>query len=80
MAVNGDSFSSLTAGTYQLILLDANFCTDTVDIKLKEPSLLTLNLRCESNNLLAEVSGGVRPYAYYWRDLSNTIFSNGFFG
>ena len=57
VAVNGDSFSGLTAGTYQLILLDANLCSDTVEIKLKEPSLLTLNLRCESNNLLAEVSG-----------------------
>ena len=76
VAVNGDSFSSLIAGTYQLILLDANFCTDTIEIKLKEPSLLTLNLRCESNYLLAEVGGGVRPYVYYWSDLSNTIFSN----
>ena len=76
VAVNGDSFSGLTAGTYQLILLDANLCSDTVEIKLKEPSLLTLNLRCESNNLLAEVSGGVRPYMYYWRDFSNSIFSN----
>ena len=76
MAINGESFSGLTAGTYQLILLDANLCSDTVEIKLKEPSLLTLNLKCEFNNLIAEVSGGVKPYIYYWRDLSNAIFSN----
>ena len=74
VAINGDSFSDLTAGTYQLILLDANLCSDTVEIKLKEPSLLTLNLRCESNNLLAEVSGGVRPYMYHWRDFQMLFF------
>ena len=76
VAVNGDSFSGLTAGTYQLILLDVNLCSDTVEIKLKEPSLLTLNLKCESSDLVAEVSGGVKPYMYNWRDLSNTIYSN----
>ena len=76
VAINGDSFSGLTAGTYQLVLLDANLCSDTVEIKLKEPSLLTLNLKCESNNLAAEVSGGVKPYIYHWRDVSNTVFSN----
>ena len=74
--LNGDSFSDLTAGIYQLILLDANLCSDTIEIKLKEPSLLTLNLKCDFNNLLAEVSGGVKPYMYYWRDLSNAVFSN----
>ncbi len=76
VAVNGDSFSGLTAGTYQLILFDANLCSDTIEIKLKEPSLLTLNLKCEYNDIVAEVSGGVKPYKYYWRDLSNNIFSN----
>ena len=43
VAVNGDSFSGLTAGNYQIILIDANSCSDTVQIKLKEPSLLNLN-------------------------------------
>lgn len=76
VSVNGDNFSGLIAGTYQLILLDANLCSDTVEIKLKEPSLLTLNLKCESYDLVAEVSGGVKPYMYYWRDLSNAVFSN----
>ena len=76
VAVNGDSFSGLIAGTYQLILLDANMCSDTIEIKLKEPSLLTLNLKCDYNDLVAEVGGGVKPYMYYWRDLSNAVFSN----
>ncbi|MEC8273322.1 MAG: gliding motility-associated C-terminal domain-containing protein [Bacteroidota bacterium] len=76
VSTNGYSFSDLTAGIYQLILLDANSCSDTIEIKLKEPSLLTLNLKCVFNDLLAEVSGGVKPYMYYWRDLSNAIISN----
>ena len=76
VVVNGDSFSGLTAGIYQLILLDANLCSDTVEIKLKEPPLLTLNLKCESNDIFAEIDGGVKPYMYFWRDFSNTIFSN----
>ena len=45
--LNGDSFSGLDSWNYQLILLDANLCSDTIEIKLKEPSLLTLNLKCE---------------------------------
>ena len=76
ISVNGDSFSGLTAGTYEIILTDANLCTDTVEIKLKEPSLLTLNLKCENNLFDCKVSGGVQPYSYFWRDLSNIIFSN----
>ena len=75
VAVNGNSFSGLTAGTYQLILLDANLCSDTIEIKLKEPSSLNLNIKCEANDLVAEVSGGVGPYSYFWKDASNTIFS-----
>ena len=76
VAVNGNSFSGLTAGNYQIILIDANSCSDTVEVKLKEPSQLNLNLRCDFNNLIAKVTGGVRPYIYYWRDVSNSNFSN----
>ena len=76
ISINGNSFSGLVAGNYEIILTDANLCTDSVEVKLKEPSLLTLNLMCVENYLSAIVKGGVQPYSYFWRDESSFIFSN----
>jgi gliding motility-associated-like protein len=75
VVVDGNQFLNLSAGQYQVVLSDANLCTDTVNIKIKEPSLLTLNLKCDNGSLVAEVDGGVRPYSYFWRDSSAAIFS-----
>jgi len=76
ISVNGNGFSGLSAGNYEIILTDADLCADSIEIKLKEPSLLTLNLKCTENNITAAVRGGVKPYSYFWRDESNIIFSN----
>ena len=76
VVVNGNDFSGLSAGNYQIILTDADLCSDTIEIKIKEPSLLDLSLSCDGNNLIADVSGGVRPYSYFWRDSLSTIYSN----
>ena len=46
ISVNGSGFSNLSAGNYEIILTDADLCTYSIQIKIKEPSLLTLNLKC----------------------------------
>jgi len=76
VVVNGSGFTDLYAGVYQVVLVDADLCSDTISVKIKEPSLLSLELKCDGNNLTADVDGGVKPYSYYWRDSFNTIFSN----
>jgi gliding motility-associated-like protein len=76
VAVNGSGFTDLYAGVYQVVLVDADLCSDTISVKIKEPSLLTLDLKCDGNNVVANVDGGVKPYSYNWRDSLNTMFSN----
>lgn len=76
VVVNGNSFFGLSAGIYQLTLLDADLCSDTIEIKIKEPSLLDLSLSCDGGNLYADISGGVSPYSYFWRDSLGAIYSN----
>lgn len=73
--VNGQTFTNLSAGDYEVALLDANFCADTINVKIKEPSALKLNVICVGNDLHANVEGGVMPYDYYWRDSFSVIFS-----
>lgn len=75
VVVNGNGFTNLYAGIYQVILSDANLCSDTINVKIKEPSLLSLDLRCDGNNLIADVDGGVKPYSYYWSNYKNSTFS-----
>ncbi|MBC8464423.1 MAG: gliding motility-associated C-terminal domain-containing protein [Bacteroidetes bacterium] len=68
-------FSALLAGDYTISITDANGCSDVVSVKVKEPSLLLMNLSCEGVRLLSEVSGGVKDYAYTWSDENGQVFS-----
>jgi len=74
--VNSSVFSNLYAGNYQAILLDDNFCTDTVSVKIKEPQQLNLDLECLGSTIISEVNGGVKPYQYFWRDIDENLISN----
>ena len=75
--VNGNKDqTSLTAGTYHLIVTDANNCVLTKDITLTQPSefssqLITTNITCKSpgfNNgsIILTATGGTAPYSYLW--------------
>ena len=72
----GGSFSqadSLFAGTYSVVVMDANSCADTAQVTIQEPSALIISLTAtattcgESNGLVqAQVIGGISGYQYLW--------------
>jgi len=77
--------SNLGAGTYAFELSDQNGCIEQLDITVFEPAPLEAVLTQDSVTCFGEadgqvhmwVSGGVRPYQYFWNDPSmQDTFSN----
>ncbi|MEO0312203.1 MAG: hypothetical protein RIQ89_1860 [Bacteroidota bacterium] len=73
--------NGLSAGTYSVLVTDANGCTSTSNVTLSQPSALTTsisnttNVSCFNNtNGSASVtaSGGTAPYNYLWNPGSST--------
>jgi gliding motility-associated-like protein len=74
--------TTLTAGTYHLVIADLNNCVITKDITLSQPPLIVtrlsaINITCKSpgfNNgsISLTVTGGVSPYTYLWSDGETT--------
>lgn len=75
ISIDGSSFEGLLAENYEIIIVDANQCSDTVSIKIKEPPVLEVDLLCENSQLIATVTGGVSNYDYLWKDRNSTIIS-----
>lgn len=73
--VSGSSQANLCAGTYTIIGVDANGCSDTTSLTISEPGILDLTLtQTQTINCFgectAEVSasatGGVAPFTIQW--------------
>jgi len=73
--------SNLTSGAYQVIVTDANGCSDTAKVSITEPAPLTLsagtitNVSCYGgNNGTASVTanGGTSPYKFSWSPSGGT--------
>lgn len=64
---NNLNFSNLIASNYSVVIVDNLGCTDTVNIKIKQPSKLELMLACENGQIVANPSGGVEDYVYSWK-------------
>lgn len=70
----------LSAGSYSILITDANGCTYSASTNISEPTLLTLTttstqITCAGlNNGTASVSptGGTSPYSYLWNNPSAT--------
>jgi gliding motility-associated-like protein len=68
--------NSLRAGTYHLVVTDANGCIATADIALTQPlelvtELMPSNITCQvsgfnNGSMNLNVSGGIGPYSYLW--------------
>jgi gliding motility-associated-like protein len=65
-------FNSLCAGTYDVVITDANACTDTLNILIDQPDTLIFtsvatNLTCfqnQSGTITVTVQGGTGPFEY----------------
>lgn len=71
---NQQNFSGLPAGTYTLQITDAQSCTQTTQITIQQPPLLTVtvsnvtNATCNASNgsITVSASGGTPGYSYLW--------------
>ena len=77
----GPSISNVPAGLYQVIVTDANACTDTLEIEIIEPDPIQINLvdqvnlPCfgdETGSLEVEATGGTAPLQYSWSTVPPT--------
>lgn len=73
----GDSsvnISNLSDGTYDLLLYDANLCTDSATYSISSPPMMSNILTSSSpscnglfnGSVSAQVSGGLPPYEFIW--------------
>lgn len=78
--VNSDSLTSISAGSYTVLVNDSLGCLDTIEIVVNEPNLLMLNevdntpVNCFGGNdgmATVNASGGTGPYQYQWPFLAN---------
>ena len=77
----GNEAKNLRAGTYTVTVTDANTCTATASITLREPTPLSMafavtDITCfgrRDGSITAQVSGGIPPYRYA---LNNGIYQS----
>jgi hypothetical protein len=76
--------SNLSAGSYSVVVTDANNCSATASVTITQPTSLTLsfttaNVTCNGGNngsATANVNGGTAPYSYAWSNGSSTATIN----
>lgn len=81
-----EDISGVAAGTYSVIVTDANNCKDTAQVTITEPPALTSTISITSNyngygiscagssngSLNVQVTGGVTAYSYFWSNGATT--------
>jgi len=66
--------SGIGAGTYNVVITDANNCTSSTSVTLTNPPQITLSVSSTDNNCFGELTGtvdvtaggGTLPYTYTW--------------
>ncbi len=85
---NTEDVQTLTAGTYSVVVTDANGCSTSASYTITEPtpivsSIVGTNVTCQgANNGTADltVSGGTAPYTYFWSNFQASQDVNGLDG
>jgi hypothetical protein len=82
---NNSTTNNLSAGTYSVVVTDANGCTYSTSVTITEPALLTSSttsndVTCyggNDGNATITANGGTAPYTYEWntRDLTASIYT-----
>lgn len=75
-----DTAFNLVAGNYRVTITDFNNCTDTTNVTIIEPTILSLSINSEnltcfqnsSGSAKAIISGGTSPYSYLWSNNEST--------
>ena len=76
---NASAISSLTVGSYTVLVMDANNCTFSLTTTISQPAPITLNVNpiklCSGQNgvLLGNVNGGTAPYSYTWNNVPGSF-------
>ncbi|MFK7982726.1 MAG: beta strand repeat-containing protein, partial [Saprospiraceae bacterium] len=68
--------NNLTAGTYSLMVVDANGCSATDSVTINSGVMITVNLTptnsvcggSDAGSITSTVSGGTAPYTYSWNN------------
>lgn len=82
----GETASGLCAGTYEVLVTDANGCTELISGTVEDPTGLTASIFSQDAQCAGvcdglawvEVSGGTPPYTYSWDDPSNQTTDTAF--
>jgi gliding motility-associated-like protein len=75
-----DTATGLCAGTYTIVVTDANSCTDSTDVTINEPDSIAITITPTSvtcngdcdGSAIAVATGGNAPYTYQWNDPNST--------
>ncbi len=87
-AYTTQNLSSVPAGTYTVVITDANHCTVSDSATITQPTALVLNgtavsVACaggHDGSVSITVNGGVFPYSYLWNNTDTTQNINGLSG
>ena len=85
IVINQEDQTSLTGGTYDIVVTDANSCSQSLNINLTDPNALLVSelitdVDCNGNSTGAidlSVTGGTSPYNYNWENQANPGVSIG---
>jgi len=74
------NINSLIAGTYTVLVTDANGCTGTITVTISQPAVLAVaethqDVKCNGasdGKINLSVSGGTAPYSYSWSNGAST--------
>jgi len=76
-----EDLDNLAAGTYIVIVTDANGCTETMSFDVEEPDPLVITVDAANDplcngdatgNISVSVMGGIMPYTYLWDNGATT--------
>ena len=67
----GADSTSLSADTYEVIITDANNCTEIIDVEVSQPTAVVATFNASQTPFIASASGGTPPYTFEWLYFGN---------